>query len=152
MVVFFDALIISSLSLKQPLPDIPFIMPDTWMTFSDWIPGLLATLGMITVNLIDKSHLTDGDDGGWGSGNWTGDSVQWRARLFLFVGFTLLAGGMAGSITVLIMKYMIPDFVGMDGFGYEYYGLANVIQNAGIMISTMLLWVAQNREGIMNII
>lgn len=94
------------------------------------------------MNLIDKSHLTDGEDGSYGWGN--GDSIQWRARLFLFVGFTLLAGGMAGSITVLTMKYLIPT---LSPDGYEYYGVCNVLQNAGIMASTMLLWVAQNREG-----
>jgi hypothetical protein len=52
--------------------------------------GLFATLGMIIVNLLDKQSLA-GIDGGF-------DNLAWRARLFLFLGFALLAGGLAGSI------------------------------------------------------
>lgn len=49
---------------------------------------------MIIVNLIDKQRLMSDDwDGSWSSGG-----VAWRARLFLFVGFALMAGGLAGSI------------------------------------------------------
>jgi hypothetical protein len=53
---------------------------------------------MIIVNLIDKQRLMGDDDagGGW-DGSW-GGGVAWRARLFLFVGFALMAGGLAGSI------------------------------------------------------
>lgn len=70
------------------------------VTFSDWTPGICSTLGMIIVNLIDKQQLLseDGDGGGsWGEGSW-GGGVAWRARLFLFLGFALMAGGMAGSV------------------------------------------------------
>jgi hypothetical protein len=55
---------------------------------------------MIIVNLIDKQQLLseDGDGGSsWGEGSW-GGGVAWRARLFLFLGFALMAGGMAGSV------------------------------------------------------
>lgn len=84
---------------------------------------------MIVVNLIDKNVLAEaGGIGSMSSGSWGGgDAIQWRARLFLFVGFALLAGGLAGSITVLTIKYMIaqlPD-------GYEYYGIAGVVSTLG---------------------
>lgn len=56
---------------------------------------------MIVVNLIDKQRLMSDDDdnggGSWGDGAW-GGGVAWRARLFLFLGFALMAGGLAGSI------------------------------------------------------
>jgi hypothetical protein len=52
---------------------------------------------MIIVNLIDKAKLTGEDDEGGYEGSW-GGGVVWRARLFLFVGFALMAGGLAGSI------------------------------------------------------
>lgn len=46
---------------------------------------------MLVVNLIDKDRIR-GDEG-------FGDSrAVWRARLFLFIGFALMAGGLAGSI------------------------------------------------------
>lgn len=45
-----------------------------------------------------EQQLKGDDEGGdWQGASW-GGSVAWRARLFLFVGFALLAGGLAGSI------------------------------------------------------
>lgn len=61
------------------------------VSFLDWIPGILSTLGYLVVNLIDKDRIK-GEDG-------FGDArAVWRARLFLFVGFALIAGGLAGSV------------------------------------------------------
>ena len=61
------------------------------VTFADWVPGLCSLLGILVVNLIDKDRVR-GDEG-------FGDSsAVWRARLFLFVGFALMAGGLAGSV------------------------------------------------------
>lgn len=129
--IFFDALLLSSIRSKQPpILDDPstWIPPPVKMSFADWVPGLLATLGMIVVNLIDKSVLAEaggfGAVGGFSSGSWGGDSIQWRARLFLFVGFALLAGGLAGSVTVLTIKYIIADLPS----GYEWYGFSNVVR------------------------
>ncbi|TKY88779.1 hypothetical protein EX895_002410 [Sporisorium graminicola] len=143
---FLDATIISSMRRRPPQdPTVPYEPPATYITFADWVPGLCGTLGMIVVNLIDKQHLTDVGAAfsfGGGGGGFAGDSVQWRARLFLFIGFALMAGGLAGSITVLTVKYLVPYLPE----GYEYYGVANVIQNACIMSSTVLLWLSQNTE------
>lgn len=49
---------------------------------------------MLIINLIDKDRIR-GDD--------YGDSrAVWRARLFLFIGFAFMAGGLAGSVVRLI--------------------------------------------------
>jgi hypothetical protein len=139
--VFFDALLLSSIRSKHPPieggddPTIPpWIEPAVKMTFADWVPGLLATLGMIVVNLIDKSVLAEagGFGAGFSSGSWGGDSIQWRARLFLFVGFALLAGGLAGSVTILTIKYIIANLPE----GYEYYGFANVVSIATAVVTS----------------
>jgi hypothetical protein len=46
---------------------------------------------MLVINMIDKDRIR-GDEG-------FGDSrAVWRARLFLFIGFALMAGGLAGSV------------------------------------------------------
>ena len=46
---------------------------------------------MLVVSLIDKDRVR-GEDG-------LGDSnAVWRARLFLFISFALMAGGLAGSV------------------------------------------------------
>jgi hypothetical protein len=43
------------------------------------------------VNLIDKQRLIEE----WGSGD---AGSAWRARTFLFLGFAMMAGGLAGSV------------------------------------------------------
>lgn len=97
-------------------------------------------MGYLVTALLDKSHLHSVFSGdSWGSDG----PAAWRARVVLFLGVALMAGGLAGSLvswlstyfptdfqTVLILKYIIPDYV-----GYFYYGGANVGMNAGIMIS-----------------
>jgi hypothetical protein len=64
----------------------------------------------------------------------------------LFLGFAFLAGGMAGGVAVFVLKYV----VGGEGKGLTpntlLMGLANVLGNAGVMGSAVLLWVSQNME------
>jgi hypothetical protein len=82
---------------------------------------------MIIVNLIDKQRLMT--EGGFSSS----DNVAWKARLFLFLGFALMAGGLAGSITTLLLKYVLPGF--SDTFSYvKWWGLANVLQSSLTML------------------
>jgi hypothetical protein len=126
------------------------------VTFLDWVPGLCSLLGMLVVNLIDKDRIR-GDEG-------FGDSrAVWRARLFLFIGFALMAGGLAGSIvrpsppfpplslsftlsnmcltqSILVLKYVLQGYQEQ----YTYYGYANVSQNVAMMLSAVVLWIAQS--------
>ncbi|KAG0226972.1 hypothetical protein BGW41_004016 [Actinomortierella wolfii] len=92
---------------------------------------------MIVINAIDKAALRD-DGYSYSSGS----SIAWKARLFLFIGFALMAGGLAGSVTVLCIKYIVPQY----GDPYVTWGIYNVVQNASIMISAAILWVAQSTE------
>ena len=107
---------------------------------------------MLIINLIDKDRIR-GDD--YGS-----PEAVWRARLFLFVGFALMAGGLAGSVvsltlashgisdqfcrqSLLILKYVLMDYPEQ----YTYYGYANVSQNVALMLSAVVLWIAQSAQG-----
>jgi len=85
---FLDAAILSAHAHSPPgEPQIP---PPVHVTFVDWIPGICSLFGFLVVNLIDKDRIR-GEEG-------FGDSkAVWRARLFLFIGFALMAGGLAGS-------------------------------------------------------
>ncbi|PWN21997.1 UPF0220-domain-containing protein [Microstroma glucosiphilum] len=136
---FLDAVISSSILSRAP-PEgdpKPWTPPDVAITFADWIPGLCGTFGMIVVNLIDKSLLAEAGlssalfSGGMGGGSGGGDATMWRAKLFLFVGFALMAGGLAGSVTVLVVKYVVPGHP-------EEYGVANVIQVSRVEMQSSL--------------
>lgn len=84
--------------------------------------------------------------------------------MFLFIGFALMAGGLAGSVvstilsvhgvdanadgyrsmqTVLVLKYILKGYEQQ----YTYYGLANVSQNVALMLSAIVLWIAQSASG-----
>ncbi|KLJ07792.1 hypothetical protein EMPG_16735 [Blastomyces silverae] len=104
--------------------------------FVDWIPGICSALGMLVINSIEKSRLSAD------SYSYSGNGVAWKARFVLFLGFALLAGGLAGSVTVLVLKYVIKDYP----LKTVYFGIANVIANALIMMSSAVLWVSQNME------
>jgi hypothetical protein len=93
---------------------------DTHVTFPDWIPLILSSLGMLIINSVEKQRLSDDS---WGS---PGSGVAWQARVVLFLGFAALAGGMAGGVTVFVLKYVVRD-VGMPAMGM---GIENVVSNA----------------------
>lgn len=106
------------------------------INFVDWIPGICSALGMLVINSIEKSRLSAD------SFSYSGSGVAWKARLVLFLGFALMAGGLAGSVTVLVLKYVIHGYP----FPTLYFGIANVVANGLIMLSSVVLWVSQNME------
>ncbi|KAG6829780.1 hypothetical protein H0H87_010295 [Tephrocybe sp. NHM501043] len=128
---FLDAAILSSHAhAPWGQPDAP---PPVHVTFVDWIPGICSLLGYLVINLIDKDRVR-GNEG-------LGDSrAVWRARLILFIGFALMAGGLAGSVTVLIIKYVLNEYPEQ----FTYYGYANVSQSVALMLSVIVLWIAQS--------
>ncbi|KAF7967807.1 hypothetical protein HWV62_33003 [Athelia sp. TMB] len=128
---FLDAAILSAHA--HPPYDEPQVPSPVHVTFVDWIPGICSLLGMLVVSLIDKDRIR-GEEG-------FGDSrAVWRARVFLFIGFALMAGGLAGSISVLVLKYVLPGYTEQ----FTYYGYANVSQNVALMLSAVFLWFAQS--------
>lgn len=50
----------------------------------------VCVLRSLRINSIEKSRLT--------ADSYSGGDVTWKARMVLFVGFALLAGGLAGSV------------------------------------------------------
>jgi len=125
---FLDAAICSKSELRNP--------GNVHVQFVDWIPSICSILGMIVINSIEKARLT-GESFSFSS---NGDA--WKARLVLFLGFALMAGGLAGSVCVLVLKYVVPQYP----IQTLYFGIANVIANSLIMLSTVILWVSQNLE------
>ncbi|KAI7821298.1 hypothetical protein BX661DRAFT_165796 [Kickxella alabastrina] len=105
--------------------------------FEDWIPGILCTLGMIVTNSIDLSLLRD-DSFGYGGGS----SLAGKAKLTLFIGIALLAGGVAGSLTILVIKYIVPQ---VDS-ATMYVGATGVLQAFGVLLASVVLWFVHNSE------
>jgi hypothetical protein len=44
---------------------------------------------------------------------------------------------------VLVLKYVMNDYSEQ----FKYYGYANVSQNIAMMLSAVVLWIAQNTSG-----
>ncbi|KAF4304501.1 Vacuolar protein sorting-associated protein 68 [Botryosphaeria dothidea] len=109
---------------------------DVHITFVDWIPSICSALGMLVINSIDKSRLSAD------SFSYSGNGVAWKAKLVLFLGFALMAGGLAGSVTVMVLKYVVPNYT----FPTLWFGVSNVVANALVMVSSAILWVVQNME------
>lgn len=109
------------------------------VTFADWIPLMLSSLGMIVINSVDKARLSSESSFSFGGSSSTAD---WQAKVVLFLGFALLAGGISGSIIILILRYVIHHY-GSPTIGM---GIENVVANGCVIISGIALWLAQNLE------
>lgn len=124
---------------------------DVHVTFVDWIPFICSTLGTIIVSSIEKNRLVQGilDGSGASGGAGVGLSsdydgrIAWQARTVLFIGFALLAGGLSGSIVVLIVKFLVRDYTSYPTLGM---GVNNVLGNVLVLFSCIVLWIAQNAE------
>ena len=79
---------------------------------------------MLIINSIEKTRLSAD------SFSYSGSGVAWKARVVLFLGFANLAGGMAGGVTVLVLKYMVPGIL----LPALYMGIANVVANGLVML------------------
>ena len=77
------------------------------MKFVDWIPGICSALGMLVINSIEKSRLHAD------SFSYSGSGVAWKARFVLFLGFALLAGGLAGSVVSFSSPWVLAYYVFM---------------------------------------
>ncbi|KAI8970044.1 hypothetical protein BDF20DRAFT_915915 [Mycotypha africana] len=121
--IFIDGLVTNiNLPDRQVIPGI-----------EDWVPGLITTIGLILVSVIDKNSLS-----GTNAGDYFDEDFVWKVRLFLFFGFAMLAGGFSGSVAVLTTKYNDSANI-----WEQYLGIALVIQSSLILISTAILWLKQ---------
>lgn len=93
---------------------------DVHVKFVDWLPFMFSSLGMLIINSVEKQRLSAD------SFSYSGNGVAWKARVVLFLGFAALAGGMAGGVTVFVLKFIVPS-VSMPALGM---GIENVVSNA----------------------
>ena len=50
--------------------------------------------------------------------------------MVLFMGFAAMAGGLAGGISVMVLKYLVPG----AEWPTMWFGVANVVCNALVMV------------------
>ncbi|KAI8898608.1 hypothetical protein BC833DRAFT_648595 [Globomyces pollinis-pini] len=111
--------------------------PDSKMNtlaVEDWIPGILSTLALFVVNLIDRESLS-ADDSAYESGN-----VAMKARACAFSGIAIAFGSIGGALAIFSLKYVIPGYEG-DAL---YLGQAIAAQSILIFASSMVLWFGKN--------
>jgi hypothetical protein len=100
----------------------------------DWIPGIISTVALIIINLINQEALKgDGD---------FDDEYSQSAKLCAFIGVSLALAALGSSLTIFIMEYIIPG-VGSEA---KYCGSEIVLQNFFIFISSMIFWFGRNSE------
>ncbi|KAJ3237680.1 Transmembrane protein 50A [Chytriomyces hyalinus] len=80
--LFIDGVVYASTRNKDELPAV---------RFEDWLPGILSTLSLIIVNLIDKDSLNADDF------SYSGSNVACKARACAFIGITMAMGALGGS-------------------------------------------------------
>ena len=97
---------------------------------------------MLVINSIEKTRLSAD------SFSYSGSGVAWKARLVLFLGFALMAGGLAGSVTVMVLKYLFKDYE----LTTVYMGIANVVANGLRMLRYGFLSLGEDCEAFTNFI
>uniref|UniRef100_A0A1D1XRR7 Vacuolar protein sorting-associated protein 68 n=1 Tax=Anthurium amnicola TaxID=1678845 RepID=A0A1D1XRR7_9ARAE len=98
------------------------------------ITGVITTLGMLLVALIDKSIFSD-------EAYYTSRRTLWKARLFLFFGFTLMVSSLIGSVAFFVYHLLSNHYYG-DVHRY-YFGISIVVQNGCILMSSLILLIGQ---------
>ncbi|KAJ3090860.1 Transmembrane protein 50A [Phlyctochytrium bullatum] len=83
----------------------------TPIRFEDWIPGLLSTLSLIIVNLINKETLNADDF------TYSGSNVACKARAAAFLGVTMALGALGGALVgALLLSELGGRKVKADAF------------------------------------
>ncbi|KAI9002740.1 hypothetical protein BC832DRAFT_106691 [Gaertneriomyces semiglobifer] len=131
--VFFDGILFSA-TREPPVP--------VTVRFEDWIPGLLSTISLIIVNLIDKHMLSGDAEDSWAGGSSfaSSSSVAGKARGCAFLGVSMALGALGGAAAILCLKYILPGYEG-DSL---YLGISIIVQNVMIFFSSMVLWFGRN--------
>ncbi|KAJ3235320.1 hypothetical protein HDU78_005265 [Chytriomyces hyalinus] len=123
--LFIDGVVYASTRNKDELPAV---------RFEDWLPGILSTISLIIVNLIDKDSLNADDF------SYSGSNVACKARACAFIGITMAMGALGGSFAILALKYLMPGLSGED----IYFGVMVSLQNIFIFVGSMTLWFGRN--------
>eukprot|EP01121_Diplochlamys_sp_Union-15-3_P019891 TRINITY_DN75_c0_g1_i4.p1 TRINITY_DN75_c0_g1~~TRINITY_DN75_c0_g1_i4.p1 ORF type:complete len:149 (+),score=23.77 TRINITY_DN75_c0_g1_i4:60-506(+) len=102
------------------------------ISFGHWVPGIVATIALVMINAVSWTDLQ-----GFGLGS-IDDDVQKRARIWLFVSFTVGFGCLIASIWLGIDHWFIPENRDKNDRYTIWPGVALILQNAFILLSAVL--------------
>eukprot|EP00192_Tetraselmis_astigmatica_P015197 CAMPEP_0117673810 /NCGR_PEP_ID=MMETSP0804-20121206/14682_1 /TAXON_ID=1074897 /ORGANISM="Tetraselmis astigmatica, Strain CCMP880" /LENGTH=162 /DNA_ID=CAMNT_0005482595 /DNA_START=348 /DNA_END=836 /DNA_ORIENTATION=- len=88
------------------------------------IPGVLATLSMVMINLTRREDLQNPD--------MLSEGVECRLKLWLFLSYCMAFGSLFGAVWVL--------FTCKDAGEHLWLGTAGVIQTVLIVASGLVMW------------
>lgn len=97
------------------------------------VPGAVATLGLLWLNLLPRGQLQALADGGSGD-----DGELLRARMWLAAGLAVAFGAVGGSIAVLLAT---------AGGAMQAVGVASVVQCGLVLAAALLLWALRSDDG-----
>mmetsp|Transcript_29768 Transcript_29768/g.41104 ORF Transcript_29768/g.41104 Transcript_29768/m.41104 type:complete len:151 (+) Transcript_29768:217-669(+) len=99
---------------------------------SEWVPGLVAVLAMLMMNVVPKDSMPYDVYDGPGC----------RSRLWLFLSYVASFLALAAAVFVLISHYANNPYV-LDAAGM-WPGVATVIQSSLIIGSGILMWISRS--------
>mmetsp|Transcript_9611 Transcript_9611/g.32588 ORF Transcript_9611/g.32588 Transcript_9611/m.32588 type:complete len:154 (+) Transcript_9611:43-504(+) len=98
-----------------------------------WVPGLLQTLALIMVNVLNWGMLSE--DGGFGD-----ESSVALAKCWVFVAFVVAFSGIIGAVWILINESNDPETESL------WPAVAGLLQNVFIFLASLIFRVARMRS------
>ena len=89
---------------------------------------------MLVINSIEKTRLSAD------SYSYSGTGVAWKARLVLFLGFALMAGGLAGSVVSADRLLYLDENTETELFELRLGCSRAEIRGTGIPMANIILW------------
>ncbi len=94
------------------------------------VPGVIATVALIMINMVPRSKIMDGD-GSYDDGSLT------RARVWLLLSYVIAFASLVAAVWILIVHY--ENNADITGF-QVWPGVAGVIQTVLINVSGLCWW------------
>ncbi|GAX76275.1 hypothetical protein CEUSTIGMA_g3719.t1 [Chlamydomonas eustigma] len=100
--------------------------------FDQYLPGIIATLALVMINLIRKDELADIDP--------FDDASYCRARVWLFLSYVVSFASLVAAVWVMIQHYSSnPDFTPAE----KWPGAAGIFQVSFILGSALLFFISR---------
>ncbi|KAJ9459559.1 Transmembrane protein 50-like protein [Diplonema papillatum] len=105
---------------------------DHHFTFVTWIPGLLSTLGLIGVNMLNPADLREDGLGG--------DDEVTRAKVFFFISWLFIFGGLVAAVWICLSDYS------QESTSSNYPGVAIIMQTVVITFASVVFWMRRSGQ------